>query len=219
MVPSKSFSATRRPRASAFTLIELLAVLVIISILAWVLVRNVTGATDMMMVETTRTTAQQMTMAIAQYVDDQGQAPRATFPTEAGTPPNTENVGAECLYLALCAKSGPGFGKFEEHFSNTDEDQLSKRLEGFEKPTLFELCDAWGNPYAYFSRQDYGRDDTYVTIHPETGETITSVARAIKNEQTGLFFEPTGFQIISAGEDAEFGTGDDITAPFKVKRE
>lgn len=215
----QSFPATARRRASAFTLIELLAVLVIISILAYVLIRNVTGAEDMMKVQETRTTAQQISMAVAQHVDDQGEAPRSTLAVELGTAPNDENQGAECLYLALCAENGPGFGKFDEHLSNTDEDQLSKRPPGFEKATLFELCDTWGNPFAYFSRKDYGRDDIYVTLHPETGEPVRSQARAIKNEKTGRYFEPTGFQLISAGPDAEFGTGDDITAPFSVEKD
>ncbi len=38
----------------------------------------------------------------------------------------------------------------------------------------------------------------------------TSAVRALKNPRTGNYYNPRGCQIISAGEDGIFSTGDDI---------
>lgn len=216
-IPFRVPQRRARPRAAAFTLIELLAVLIIISILAWVLVSNVTGAMGSAEVNTTRTRAQQISLALRGIEDDQGEPPRSTLPAEAGVAPNSENLGGECLYLALYAPGRAESEAFDDFLVNTDGDQLGKRLPGFEKPTLFEIGDFWGNPYAYFHNKDYGREDVYVTVN-DKNEQITNHVRAITNEKLGRYFEPNGFQLISAGMDGEFGTDDDVTAPFKVER-
>jgi len=212
----RTLGTTRR---AAFTLIELLAVIIILSVLSYFLIVNVTGAQETFEMEVTRSRALQIGGAIQIYEGDVGECPKSSLPAEIGVPPNNQNIGAECLYLALCKEKGAGFGKLDEHLSNTDGDALAKRPPGFEVPTLFELCDAWNNPYAYFSHKDYLREDQYLTESPETGEPITSVAKAIKNEKTGRFYEANGYQMISAGPDGMFGTEDDITSPFRVKKE
>jgi prepilin-type N-terminal cleavage/methylation domain-containing protein len=209
----------RRRGRAGFTLIELLAVIIILSILAYFLITNVTGAQKSTQASLTRARATQLGGAISWLVDDQGDAPRSSLPAELGLPPNNDNLGSECLYLALCADGAPGSGKFEDAFSNTDGDSLAKRPEGFEVTTLFELCDLWGNPYAYFHHKDYGREDRYVTITQE-GETVTSSVRALKNPKTGRYYEARGYQLISAGLDGVFGPDaegevDDIYS-FKV---
>jgi len=206
-------------RTAAFTLVELLAVIVILSILAAFLVVNLKGAADAMDVQVTKVTGQKIVAAIQEYVDDRGDVPRSTFTSEQGTPPNDQNIGIECLYVALCAENAPGFGDFEEHLSNSDGDALAKKFTGFETPTLFEFCDQWQNPYAYFHWKDYGREDRYVGIDSLTNERVESIARSRTNPETKRAYEPRGFQLISAGPDGEFGGDDDVSINFKVKKE
>ncbi len=205
-----------RPRVArrAFTLIELLAVIVILAILSYFLVTNLTGASRVMDVQITKVNGQKIVGAISAHSDDKGDWPRSSFTSEWGDPPNNSNLGSECLYLTLCADKAAGDGLFDEFLGNVDGDQLARRVSGFEVLTLFELCDQWGNPFAYFHNRDYGREDQYETLHPETGESITSVARARKNPATQKYFEPRGFQLISAGPDGEFGSDDDVAINF-----
>jgi prepilin-type N-terminal cleavage/methylation domain-containing protein len=205
-------------RSSGFTLIELLAVIIILSILAFFLLTNLTdvlGTTD---VQVTKITAQKISAALHELANDNGDFAPSSLPSDLGAPPNMDNLGSESLYVALLADGKPGFGLFDENISNTDDDALARRAPGFEVPTLFELCDRWGNPFAYFHWRDYGREDKYQTLNPETGEAMVSNARAQKNPDTGQYFEPRAFQLISAGPDGEFGTEDDI-ANFKIKKE
>jgi len=213
------FVQTTRTRRG-FTLIELLAVIVILSVLAYFLVTNLSGASKLMDIEITRTNGTKIAIAISEHVEDTGDYPRSNFGGEWGDPPDNTNLGSECLYLTLCAEKGAGYGEFDEMLGNLDNDQMARRINGFNALALFELCDQWGNPYAYFHNRDYAREDQYVTLDPATGESITSTARALKNAKTQRYYEPRGFQLISAGPDGEFGTEDDVPiSPSRVAME
>lgn len=201
----------RRRARAGFTLIELLAVLIIISILAALLVTNLGGAQSAMEEKLTKERITEIATALLVYSDEVGDYPPSTLKAEETGRPNPMNLGAECLYLGLCKEDGPGYGVLDEHIDNTDADQLAKRLPGFNSLELFEIVDDWGNPIAYFHNRDYGREDLYTTFDGETGEMIETTAKARKNEKTGRWYKPTGFQLISAGLDGAFGTEDDIT--------
>jgi prepilin-type N-terminal cleavage/methylation domain-containing protein len=207
---------SKRARRGGFTLIELLAVIVILGILAAFLVPKLVEVVRAVDVSVTKLTAQKIGAALSELSDDTGDWAASTLPTDMGAPANAENLGAEALYLALMAENRPGFGVLEEHLANTDEDSFGKRPPGFESSSAQELIDQWGNPYAYFHWRDYGREDSYVTLHPESGEKLVSIARALKDPQTQRYYQPRSYQLLSAGPDGEFGTEDDV-ASFQVK--
>lgn len=217
-IPSRRSGALAARRASGFTLIELLAVIIIIGILAYFLIPTLTGVLRTVDVQVTKVTAQSVTLALNQVSNDTGDFAPSSLPADLGTAPNLENLGIEALYLSICGADKPGFGKFDDHLSNSDDDALARRPAGFEVSTLSEICDQWGNPFAYFHWRDYGREDAYVTISPDTSERLVTNARAVKNPETGNYFEPRGFQLISAGPDGKFGEGDDDVYNFKSKK-
>ena len=194
-----------------FTLIELLAVLAIIAILLVVLVPRLSKAGEIAEERFTKAYLTQLDTALAEYEQQMGDYPPSKMLEEwtGFAPGNTTNLGAEVLVLSLWSPKWGGTTLAEDRFVNTDEDDAKKPLAKFPKAALLELRDEWGNPIAYFHRRDYGRSDTYVTQDPSTGEEIESIAVAHKNEVTGSYFNPNRFQLISAGLDGQFGTGDD----------
>jgi len=201
----------RSGRRGGFTLIELLAVIVILSILAWFLVTNLGKTEEVALVKMVEGDLVKLKTMLVELENTEGDHPASRFSDALGAPPNATNLGAECLYLALCAEDAPGFGELDEDLINSDGDSLAHTPKGFRTRELFELRDRWDNPIAYFHNRDYGREDVYVTISNATGLSTETVVKAHKNPKTANWFEPRRFQLISAGPDGEFGTEDDIT--------
>jgi len=203
---------------AGFTLIEMLAVLLILAVLSYFLITNLRSAQETTEVGIAKNGLSQMKTMLDQLSDDKGEFPPSQLPADIGSAANALNVGSECLYLALCAEGAPGAGKLDQAkgLCNTDRDMLSKRPKGFEVQDLFELADPWGNPIAYIRSSDYDREFHYVCVDAAGEESEYSV-RAQKNPDTGRFFEPHGFQLLSAGPDGQFGTTDDI-ASFATKK-
>jgi len=197
--------ATNRSSRAAFTLIELLAVITVLAILMVILVSQLTGSEDAVKRGTTKTFLGQLGNAIEEHSNDFGDFPASSLNDELGGAPNALNMGAEALYLTLCAEGSLTFGEFDDRLENTDGDALSRQPKGFETPDLYEIVDEWRNPIAYFHHRDYDRRDTYVTLDPNTGEELESQVLPQKNPQTKRWYNPTGFQLISAGADGRFG--------------
>lgn len=209
---TRGTGGARATQSSAgFTLIEMIAVLMILSILAYYLVTNVSGAHELVEEGLTRAQLAEIDAMLNEYADEHGDFPLGTQLPGGGGPPNTSNLGSEALYLALCAEGAPGFGVLDDDLSNTDGDRTPKRLKGFESTELFEVCDAWGNPIAYLHHREYDRTDVYHSFEEVTGEEVDGTVRARKNGKTKRFHQPRDFQLISAGVDGLFGTEDDIT--------
>ncbi|HUR27063.1 MAG TPA: type II secretion system protein [Planctomycetota bacterium] len=207
-------------KRAGFTLIEMLAVLLILSILSYFLLVNLGGATTTTEIGIAKTKLQHVKTMLDQMSDDRGEFPSSQLPADLGTATNSLNVGSECLYLALCAEGSPGAGTIdqEKDLCNSDRDVLSKRPKGFEKQDLYELADPWGNPIAYIRNSDYEKEFHYICVVKETGEEEEFSVRALKNPATGRYQEPHGFQLISAGPDGKFGFGDDDIANFSIAK-
>ncbi len=194
----------------AFTLIELVAVLAILSILAVFLATQIGSAEEVVQVKLARAQLEEISAALAHYESVQGDYPPSSFGGAAGQPPNGVNVGSERLVLALWSDGMDGCGLSPDDLYNVDGDETLLQVSELPTRELFELADAWGNPIAYFHHTDYGRSDTYQTVFPGTGERIESRVTAAVNPRTKLPFEHRRFQLLSAGPDGAFGTEDDL---------
>jgi prepilin-type N-terminal cleavage/methylation domain-containing protein len=196
---------------AGFTLIEMLAVLLIVSLLVGVLVVSFGGAESAVRADLTRTRMVQVSAVLTEYEIEHGDWPRSSFGADLGGAPNALNTGGECLVLALWRKGFAGGGLDEEWLGNSDGDTAKKELDGaFADRGLRELLDSWDNPIAYFHHADYGRSDLYLTLDPKSGEELESAASAAKDPDTGRWLRATTFQLVSAGEDGRFGTEDDV---------
>ncbi|MFN0007716.1 MAG: type II secretion system protein [Planctomycetota bacterium] len=195
---------------SGFTLLEMLAVLVIIGILMAILIPRLGKAGLVAEEKFARTYLTAVDAAIAEYEQEFGDYPTSRFLDEWGPPPNPTNLGAETLVLCLWSPKWGGTTLESDRLVNLDDDSSKKALATFPKMSLFELRDEWGNPIAYFHRRDFGRRDVYFTKDPTTGEPIESTVIAQKDDVTGLYRNANRYQLISAGLDGEFGGTDDI---------
>ncbi len=196
---------------AGFTLIEMIAVLLILSILVGVFLVNIAGTQELVEVQLMRTQLEQISLAASEYEVEEGDYPPSHFDERTGPAPNPINLGIERMLIALWSDGLEGCGLSPDDLDNLDGDRSANRLSDLPTSDLFELLDAWGNPIAYFHHTDYEREDVYQTFDTLTGEREEEKVRALKNPKTKLFFEHRKFQLISAGPDGLFMTEDDIT--------
>lgn len=201
----------RLSRAAGFTLIEVLAVIVILGILMIILLPQLSKMSDRAKTKEAGTWLASIDAAIGEYEGRFGDYPPSQFQEKWGAAPNLTNLGGETLVISLWSPEWNGTALQEDKFSNTDNDEAKKNLTRFPVNTLFELKDAWDNPIAYFHRRDYGRTDTYNVVNPETGEADESKVKAFMSPTTKTYYNSNKFQLISAGLDGQFNTDDDIT--------
>lgn len=210
---------THLPRRNAgFTLIELLAVMLILAILVTFLMRSGIGGIRAVETGNTKAFLQEVTGLVNEYEGEFGAYPPSSFDPELDEKPSKANEGIESLVITLY-RAGRGWQApevAEENLGNTDGDSTKKSLTTFSQADAFELLDAWGNPLAYIHRRDYDRKFTYVTWSVEDGE-IEREVQALVSPKTGDPYRRRSFQLLSAGQDGEFGTGDDL-ANFEIER-
>jgi len=193
---------TTTPRAG-FTLVEMLAVLLILSILMGILVTSMFSATQTGNEKMTEARITTIAAALGNYEGEHGDYPLSSLDDGLAGSGSELNQGIEALTRALM--SGPGGGEdwLDDLLLNSDGD-TSKGEQ------LFELVDMWDNPLAYFHRSDYGEKHTYLTVDQESGEEVETAVEARKHPKTGRWANRRSFQLISAGIDGVFGTSDDL---------
>lgn len=196
---------------AGFTLLELLGVIVILGILLAFLMPILSSAQKGSKVKNTAMFLQELSAAISEYESEKGDFPGSSWKEEWGSPPNNTNIGCEALVIQLFGSKWQS-RLSEDQLCNTDQDESKKALARFPKPTLFELEDAWKNPIAYVHRRDYERAQVYSMLDESGVPAGESSFKARINSETGTYWNPKGFQLVSAGPDCEFGTEDDIPA-------
>jgi len=211
----KARALAARTRAG-FTLIEVLAVLLILSILVAVLVVNLRDSEGAAKIQIARQQLTKLEAAVKHYENEFGAAPASSFQPAQEVANDGLNVGIEALVVALWSKKYEAGGLLpdvRDALANTDADRSPKQLTDFDSRDLLEIVDPWHNPIAYIERTDYPvTNRRYRTVEAESGEEIESAPVAFKNATTGQYYSAQGFQLISAGPDGRFGTDDDITS-------
>lgn len=204
-----SLRARRAPRAG-FTLIEILAVIVILALLAGALLTAYAPLTGSVEIETQRKDLLMISAAIESFENDEGDYPPSTFPTARLADGGGMNRGIECLVSYLWSDGREGLGLDADTLVNTDGDRARQSVSDLGTRDLLEIVDQWNNPVAYIHNADYGGEFTYITWD-EQGQEIESVVRARQNPNTKSYYKRMGFQLISAGPDGLFDTDDDVT--------
>tara|TARA_R110002126_G_scaffold64513_7_gene165183 strand:- start:8925 stop:9578 length:654 start_codon:yes stop_codon:yes gene_type:complete len=205
-----------RPRSigsaknGGFTLIEMLAVMLILAILTVFLLPKLSGASVATMVRATDALITGIEGRIADYNTEHGDYPASTFPRDLDPKPSPTNMGAEMLVISLWGAKG-AYQAFdaEDDLGNSDGDNTGTSLTSFPSADVFELKDAWDNPIAYIHSRDYDEVFQYRTIDAD-GFSVDGDVRARISSKTGGPMNRRSFQLISAGPDGLFGTEDDI---------
>lgn len=205
--------ACLRGASAGFTLIEILVVIAIIGILMFFLVTQFMPF--LRRGEEYKTTAilNQLRTSIDLYENAQGDFPPSDFHgLGGGSAVNNVNSGAESLAVALFSPSFPDKRPDQKWLQNTDGDRSEKQLTDLDSKDLFEICDAWGNPIAYFHNRDYGKAQSYRVSDSKTGDWSDLEVTAQRNAKQGnSYYNAQEYQLISAGADGQFGTEDDVT--------
>lgn len=197
---------------AGFTLVELLAVMLILSILLGVLVPNLFSGGEAVGASSTRAFLSQLSAEIDAFENKTGDYPRSVFPKDLDPRPTTVNMGIEMLVISLmpadtsyrCATN------YDDRLINTDGDDTKRSLTKFTSSEVFELKDHWDNPIAYLHRRSYAKGGDYMSYSADEDEWVQQRVSAAINPATGDPFRPDSFQLISAGSDGIFGTEDDI---------
>ena len=196
-----------------FTLIELLIVIAILGVLAAVLLPNILGASDASNEVATKATFQQLNTACTNFSNKHGYFPpddlkdpegKLTFKGDKG-----ENTGIESLVAFVSQSRQDGFdlNGLAQYLSNTDNDDNGVELPLLKTKERKEVADAWGTPLAYFSKSGMAKTQTVVRADQEP------VQAKAKQREDGKYHGDGNFQILSAGKDKTFGTGDDLSWP------
>jgi prepilin-type N-terminal cleavage/methylation domain-containing protein len=210
-----------RPQA-AFTLIELLIVIGLITLLMAVLVPNLLTPQKQGQQAETLQRLKHLELCIRAFETKHGYYPPSTFANadkDVKVKNNGINEGIECLLVHIHKQSLGGTATLEDKvdwLENTDKDDGGYHIQLLETTKLLEVMDSWQQPIVYFREDAYGQPQT-VALGGEDQEQAT--VRAMKNPATGRFLSPRKWQLISAGPDGEFGTDDDISIPPKPRND
>lgn len=201
-------NGVRSARRAGFSLVELLAVIVIIGILVTVLVTSLGGADDAAKMRLTRVRLEQLSTIADVYEREFGDYPPSQLPDQAGSV-NNVNVGIEAFVAALWSRDYEAGGAVEaDELANVDGDSSKNGITDFPDRQLFEFVDAWDNPIVYIHHRDYGRPQTYSVLELETGDVIDQEVEAVKNPRTKRFYRSSRFQFRSAGPNGVFDSID-----------
>ena len=203
-------------RNAGFTLIEILAVMMILAILGAFLLQTGRGSVHAVEIRTTQTFLAEVTALVEDYHNEHGAYPTSSFPSDLDKKPSKTNGGIEALVIQLW-RSGADWQARElgeDNLDNLDGDSCGRNGTSFSSESAFEIVDIWKNPIAYLHRRDYDTEFTYFGFDDGDNEVESRVTGRV-SKKTGDPYRRGSFQLISAGPDGEFGTEDDI-ANFEI---
>jgi prepilin-type N-terminal cleavage/methylation domain-containing protein len=200
-----------------FTLIEMLVVIAVIAILGSISLNVMSSVRRRAEMTRTQNLIERLKQAIDTYSNDFGDFPSSRA-RKVGLSSNGVNDGVECLVrcLSTTRKNGP-YLDFEDSFElgNLDGDETASDGTGssFAVARLHEVLDSWGRPLVYLHNSDYTRGQK-VSLPQDDGKMNNVLVKGRVSDETGQYFSLTSFQIMSAGPDGVFesGDGDDITS-------
>lgn len=190
-----------------FTLIEVLVVVSILGVLAGLISVLVVAAARKQDESKTEQVIQQVKLKLERFTQELHKpAPMTVAELNAfgkawnglAISGNTTNECSECLYVAL---HHPDFsGKLGDElpcpFGNTDDGDIWNKIpEGCSAVEAMEVCDAWGSPIVYISKNHYGE---VLRIRNHLGNDVD--VHAVK-KPSGDYYNATSFQLISLGKD------------------
>lgn len=212
-------SLAMKPMKKAFTLMELLIVVLILGLLATVAVGVYTSQVERARYAAARTTINALELAISRYQLDVGEFP----PSGSGNPVTFEGNG--WLYLALTRSvsgdtSAPASMRWQGPYIDVKQLNLGL-LDGSPIETTtslvgmsdVQILDPWGSPYRYV-RSNGSPDDNY-TVNGATRLPASNPFAA-----TDVYYNPATFQISSNGRNSvtnaipQIGTQDDDVNNF-----
>jgi prepilin-type N-terminal cleavage/methylation domain-containing protein len=208
-------------RRSGFTLIELMVVISIISLLVVALLPQISSIMGKGDEAVTRARIELLRQMIQIYAKNEGDFPPSEFgkaEKNVKVKADTTNMGIECMMIHLHQRSlGANFSLEDkaDWLGNTDGDDNGSEIPALKTTEKLEVVDAWHNPLVYFHNASYRKPQEVVLSDGEGGgggEVVT--VSAMKGSRD--YVNSRKYQILSAGEDGEFGTDDDICYPEKI---
>lgn len=221
---SKNAETTRGQRG--LTIIELLVVVGILTMLFVALLPMIGGSEDSEKRTRTKSILAFAVTAAKTYMSQRrfGDFPPDDYRDTAGklevSSGNGTNIGIESFvfYLNRQSSTDPSFPSDEAWLGNTDGDSSKKMIDKLQTKERLELCDAWGNPIAYFHKRNYTREQNY-RLDEQDGELDEAEQPVSAWKDGARYINPTSFQLFSAGPDGVYGTKDDIGGNFTVPKD
>lgn len=203
-------------RARAFTLIEMLVVIGIISVLATLVIAAMQSTLRRSSKTATFLLIQTLEQKLDAYQLEYGAYPPSR-PAEVGLVTNGVNDGVKCLVRCLSSQRKPGGPYFlfegDVLLSITDDrlpDGRNPTGSIFLKPDLLELVDEFRRSLIYLNAADYDKGQT---VQLEQGGPRIKVV-GVRSKATGQHEGFGKYQLWSVGANGqdEAGEGDDVTS-------
>lgn len=213
----------------AFTLMELLVVVLILGLLATIAVGVFTTQVERARYAAARTTIAAIELATTRYQLDIGEFPPSGSATPSATP-DSAFEGNGFLYLALTRSmngntSSPASARWQGPYIDVKKLNLGD-IDGFPidvatsgpTPLLIgdiQILDPWSTPYRYV-RSNGSADDNY------TVNSATELPPGNPFAATDIYYNPTTYQVASKGRNGQtppavsgqFGTEEDDVNNF-----